>query len=62
MSEFDCMVCHKSLPDDYDPKMCCSGYDCGCRGMPTNPPVCSDECWEKLMNRPVGPTGKEPQP
>ena len=26
--------------DNYKPKMCCSGIDCGCMGMPTEPPYC----------------------
>jgi hypothetical protein len=51
MSDYDCMMCHKPLADDYDPQMCCSGYDCGCRGQPTNPPICSDACWDALMKR-----------
>ena len=45
-----CMMCGKDMPD-YEPKMCCSGRECGCMGMPTNPPICSDECWDRLMNR-----------
>lgn len=47
---YGCMICDKELKD-YDPKMCCSGYMCGCRGMPTEPPICSTECWDALMNR-----------
>jgi hypothetical protein len=34
---------------DYDPKMCCSGHECGCMGMPTEPCICSEECWKALM-------------
>lgn len=26
------------------PKMCCDGRECGCMGMPIEPPVCSEEC------------------
>jgi hypothetical protein len=43
-----CIICNKPMPD-YDPKYCCSSYDCGCMGMPTEPPVCSNECFDKLM-------------
>lgn len=25
---------------------CCSGQECGCRGMPGDPPFCSQECWD----------------
>lgn len=32
-------------------KMCCSGYECGCMGMPIDPPVCSDECFEKWKDK-----------
>jgi hypothetical protein len=49
--EFFCMMCDKSLGPNYKPAMCCSGFDCGCRGMPTNPPICSDKCWDALMKR-----------
>lgn len=48
--EYGCIVCHKAL-SNYDPQMCCNGFDCGCMGQPTNPPVCSEECWGALMNR-----------
>ncbi len=26
--------------------MCCSGRDCGCMGMPSEPPVCSEKCYK----------------
>lgn len=29
--------------------MCCSGYECGCMGLPTEPPFCSEECYEKYL-------------
>jgi hypothetical protein len=48
--ECDCMVCGKPL-ENYDPKMCCNGHDCGCMGRPTQPPICSGECWDALMTR-----------
>jgi hypothetical protein len=41
-----CIVCGKEI----EVKMCCSGYDCGCMGQPTEPPVCSDVCYDELMN------------
>lgn len=25
---------------DCEVKMCCSGYECGCMGQPTEPPLC----------------------
>ena len=31
-------------------EMCCGGRDCGCRGMPINPPIC-DKCIIMLTTR-----------
>ncbi len=31
--------------------MCCSGRDCGCMGMPTEIPVCSEKCEKEYMKR-----------
>jgi len=46
-----CVECEK-IVGDWEPNMCCSGRDCGCLGLPTNPPICdSDECYEKFMNK-----------
>jgi len=45
-----CMVCDKEFQGK-EPQMCCSGVECGCMGMPTEPIVCSQECYDKLMNR-----------
>lgn len=57
MSDFYCLVCHTPLPPDYDPQYCCPGAsnECGCMGQPTNPPVCSDECWNALLKRNSSP-------
>ncbi len=27
-----------------EPVRCCSGRDCGCMGMPIEPPFCSEKC------------------
>lgn len=40
-----CQICDK----DIEVQMCCSGYACGCMGMPVNPPVCSGECYDEYM-------------
>lgn len=33
-------------------KVCCDGYECGCLGLPIEPPIChKDECWEKYLNK-----------
>ena len=43
------MVCGSEL--DYEPMMCCSGKDCGCMGLPIDPPVCTKECYDKIMSK-----------
>jgi hypothetical protein len=45
-----CIVCNRPVPD-YEPQFCCNGHDCGCRGMPTEPCICSNECWDKMINK-----------
>ena len=47
MIELSCMVCGKTFIGE-EPKMCCSGRDCGCMGLPIDPVVCSNECYSKL--------------
>ncbi len=34
-----------------EPKMCCSGFECGCMGQPIDPPYCSKECMDKAFGR-----------
>jgi len=46
-----CLVCSGPMPEDYEPEFCCSGRDCGCRGLPTEPPICSKKCGEKWMKK-----------
>lgn len=49
---YKCCMCDKSMPEDYKPEQaCCSGYMCGCRGLPDWPAVCSQECNDKFMNK-----------
>ena len=45
--ELSCMVCGKDFMGP-EPVMCCSGRDCGCMGMPTEPIVCSQWCYDHL--------------
>lgn len=40
-----CAICENEI----DVEMCCSGHECGCMGQPTEPPVCSKECYDKFM-------------
>jgi hypothetical protein len=44
-SDYICMVCNGLL--GYVPDMCCTDPYCGCRGLPTEAPICSDECYTK---------------
>lgn len=44
--DVECLICRSEMKD-WDPKICCNGYMCGCLGKPTEPQVCSDECFEK---------------
>jgi len=47
--DYPCLICQK-IVKNYDPKMCCSGRECGCLGQPTEPCVCGQECWNGLMD------------
>ncbi len=46
--DWKCLICGGEVP--YEPEMCCDGRDCGCRGMPIDPPICGDRCWKKWVN------------
>jgi len=46
----ECLMCKKPVPD-YKPEYCCPGTECGCMGLPMEPPMCSEECWKKLMTK-----------
>lgn len=43
----DCIMCGKKVLD-YKPQYCCSGFECNCRGLPIEPPICSQKCWSLL--------------
>lgn len=43
-----CIVCDKPMPD-FKYEYCCNAFDCPCRGRPTNEPICSEECYMKLV-------------
>lgn len=40
-----CIVCGTPIEVNY----CCNGFMCGCMGKPTEPPVCSNECYDELF-------------
>lgn len=50
MNDYKCEVCGTPVKN-YNPKFCCSAFDCGCHGLPTEPCICSNECWDKLTDR-----------
>jgi hypothetical protein len=54
MKLWNCDFCGKSIKvlASYEPKYCCSGYECGCYGLPINEMLC-DECLEKHFSKPI---------
>jgi len=44
-----CMNCSTHLMGE-EPKMCCNGRECGCMGMPIDPIVCSEKCYDEFIN------------
>jgi len=52
MATIDCMQCDKEFEGE-EPEYCCAGLSnmCGCMGQPIDGPiVCSQECYDKVMN------------
>lgn len=44
----NCEICG----DEIEVQMCCSGRDCGCLGLPVDPPICDKiECWTEFKER-----------
>lgn len=52
-----CIICNKPV-EDYEPKMCCDGYMCGCMGLAIEPCICSERCWDAAFNY-IGKSFKE---
>lgn len=42
-----CDVCGTEI----EVNICCSGFMCGCMGLPTEPPICSEECYDKFISK-----------
>ena len=40
-----CDVCRTEI----EVTMCCSSFDCGCMGLPTEPPICSEKCYDTYI-------------
>lgn len=36
---YKCCKCDREVKD-YTPELCCNGNDCGCLGLPIEPPIC----------------------
>lgn len=47
--KLNCMQCGVEFEGD-EPEMCCSGHMCGCMGMPTEPIVCSEKCYDDIIS------------
>ena len=46
----NCDICGTEI----DVEMCCSGSiqsGCGCMGMPIDPPICSEDCYGKWLDK-----------
>ena len=42
-----CVICGTEI----EIRMCCSGIDCNCMGLPIDPPVCSKECEDEYFKQ-----------
>lgn len=47
MDSYTCEICGKPVPG-YEPEYCCSGRECGCYGLPIEPCICSNACWDAM--------------
>lgn len=52
MKKWNCDGCRIEIevPDDYEPKGCCDGRFCGCKGLQINPVFC-DDCFSKIFGK-----------
>ena len=47
---YKCVNCGDEMPE-YIIEYCCDGKLCGCMGEPMNPLICSQKCWDELIER-----------
>ncbi|WP_179087393.1 hypothetical protein [Paenibacillus odorifer] len=47
-NQWECMDCGALI--EYEPEYCCNGRECGCMGLPIEPPLC-EKCWDKLLGK-----------
>ena len=45
MAKGYCLTCGTEI----EVNICCNGFMCGCQGLPTEPPFCSQECYDKYI-------------
>ncbi|MCL1696306.1 hypothetical protein [Lysinibacillus sp. BPa_S21] len=50
--KWNCDGCNKGIEvqKDHVSEYCCSGFECGCMGLPINPAFC-DECTKKVFGK-----------
>lgn len=41
-----CDICNIEI----EVTMCCNGHQCGCMGLPVEPPICSEKCYDIFMS------------
>jgi hypothetical protein len=46
--KYYCFVCGE-IVQNFIPRYCCSGDGCCCGGLPIEPPICSEKCWNHFM-------------
>lgn len=46
---WQCECCGRPVPG-FTPTYCCDGTECGCNGMPIEPCVCSEACYDAIMS------------
>lgn len=61
MTTDSCVKCDEPMPADFEPEPCCDLFDCECQGMPYEPAICSEACWDALHPRGFVVIGKPTQ-
>jgi len=51
-----CMICGEEI----EIVMCCNGFECGCQGGPSEPPVCSQKCYDAMKDKMEDEKDSEP--
>lgn len=57
--KWKCIVCDDEI-DGYEAEWCCDGHECGCQGLPIEPPLCDkQECHDRVYGASPQPDEKE---